>query len=85
MAVAEVSSTSESACAAQVVEDSFAVDRSCDEIAGVENCLLAGGLGCGDRLRRASAGRRKPSTRDDQDFPSLNVAENLAAYASHAG
>lgn len=52
--MAEVSSTSESSFAAQVVEDSFAVDRSCDEIAGVENCLLAGGLGCGDRLRRAS-------------------------------
>lgn len=76
--MAEVSSTSESSFAAQVVEDSFAVDRSCDEIAGVENCLLAGGLGCGDRLRRASAGRRKPSTRDDQDFPSLHMESKIS-------
>ena len=37
MAVAEVSSTSESSFAAQVVEDSFAVDRSCGQIAGIEN------------------------------------------------
>ena len=44
--MAEVSSTSESSFAAQVVEDSFAVDRSCDQIAGVETCLLVGGLGC---------------------------------------
>lgn len=42
--MAEVSSTSESSFAAQVVEDSFAVDRSCDEIAGVEIASWLAGL-----------------------------------------